>query len=151
MVSIKDWWNKEERRTKIIIVVLSVFAVLLIAGIYVSSHNTTSTYNDKLIKAHEAGASEASLISEVENYTNSLEEYSISRKNADIALVNYDFEQGKIDAASKEKELNRINLKYQTELSTLESIKGFQIAYIKGLISSEELKKSTDPLYDQIN
>lgn len=145
--SILNLWSKQETKTKII-GISALIVILAIAGLYLSSISTP-TFEDKLIQSSESGVSQTDLLSTIENHYNVVKDNLNARQHVDIALVNSKSSSGQISDTEKGKELNNISMKYQTEFANWDSIKALQIAYVNNLSSAEDLKTSTNVLYQQ--
>ena len=138
-------WNKQKFSTKIIAGAFLIVA-LAIVGLYLSSA-WSPTYEDNLIKASESGASQSVLAASIENHTKVVQDYLAASNRADVSLVEYKYKTGEITVSERDTQVNTLNTKYQENLKDYDSIKAIQIAYINGLTTANELKRTTDSLY----
>jgi ribosomal protein L40E len=120
---IMDSWNKLNLKTKIVFA-FGLFIILAIKGISISG-SFQPTFEDKLIEYYEQGGSQSALTDYIAAHSRAVE--VTLRKNTDDPTV------------------------LDEELKNLKAIETFQLQYINGQISSNELKEFTYPLYQEYN
>jgi len=134
---------------KTIVIGVSLIVALSTGLILYLNDINQPSFEDSLINMDKSGMSQEDLLTEVSERSQLVDRYFHELFRGSEANINVDFKMGALTAIERDMLINNRQKIYQTNVNVYKSIKAYQINYVQGKISAEELKEHTEPLYSQ--